>query len=990
MAAIRFGSKQASLFTGFTLLFVFAVLFSPAQVTFQKTFGGNSFEYGKSAYQTNDGGYILGGYTKSFGVGDIDFYLLKTNSIGTLDWARTYGGTGTDFGRWAIPTNDGGFAIGGCTDMNATGYDFYLVKTATDGTIQWTKTYGGTADEEAYCLQQTNDGGYILSGYTRSFGLSQPGGNDDMYVVKTASDGSLQWSNAYGGSSIDYYAYSLKQTNDGGFVVTGSTYSFGQGFNDVYLVKTASDGSIQWTKTFGGSVDDYGNSVQQTADGGYVVCGYSNSFSGSAGNDIYLVKTSSDGNMQWTKTYGGTNSDVGWSVYQTPDAGFVITGGTRSYGAGNDDVFLVKTTSDGTLQWSQTFGGSQYEVANSVRQTSDGGFVLCGYTNTFGPTLVNVYLIKTDATGNVGCNQITPPLPSSGTGGIMSTGGFANPGGVVNSGGSSVNVTLSSNTFTPCSPSLFSTISSTSVTCNAQCNGTATASPAGGTAPFTFSWTSGQSTSSVSNLCAGNYTVTVTDGATATTTQTVSIAQPTALTSTASSTATACGSSNGTAAVMVAGGTGSYTYLWNPGGQSTSSVSGLSPGNYSATITDANGCTQTQTVSITNSNGPNAVMSQVNVLCNGQCTGTASAVASGGAQPYSYSWTNGQSTSAANNLCAGSYSVTVSDNLGCSSTQVVTITQPAVISLTLSSTPAVCTSATGTGSVSASGGSGPYAYLWNPSAASTSAASGLSAGNYSVTVTDANGCPKTQTVTVSSISSLTVGITATQTGCATNSGTAAANPGNGTAPYSYSWNNAQTTQVATGLAAGNYTVTITDTNGCTQTQTVSITQTAGLVASASASSYSITAGLGVTLTAGGGGTYVWSTGQTTSVIYVMPSTTSIYCVFVTDASNCTDSICITISVELPCGQLYLPNAFSPNKDFENDEECVFGGCIEIFHLAIYNRWGEKVFESSDPKLCWDGMHRGKLLDPAVFNYYLEATLTDGTKTASKGNISLIR
>ena len=969
-----------------------------AQVTFQQVFGGNSFEYGKSAEQTSDGGYIIGGYTKSFGAGNIDFYLLKSTSNGSLQWAKTYGGTGTDFGRWAQQTNDGGFVMGGCTDMNATGYDFYLVKTATDGTIQWTKTYGGTADEEAYCVRQTNDGGYILSGYTRSFGLSYPGGNDDMYVVKAASDGSLQWSYAYGGSSIDYYAYSLRQTNDGGYVVTGSTYSFGQGFNDVYLVKTASDGSIQWTKTYGGSVDDYGNSVQQTADGGYVICGYSNSFSGSAGNDIYLVKTSSDGSLQWTKTYGGTSSDVGWSVFQTPDAGYVITGGTRSYGAGNDDVYLVKTTSDGTLQWSQTFGGSQTEVANSVRQTSDGGFVLAGYTNSFGPALVNVYVIKTDVNGNVGCNQITPPLPQSGTGGVMSSGGFASPGGVVNSGGTSVAVTLSTTTFTVCSPTLNSTISSVNILCNGLCTGTATANPTGGTSPYTYLWNTvpAQSTATATGLCVGSYSVTVNDAAAGAVTQTVSITQPAALTSSVAATSTACGINNGTATISVVGGSPGYTYLWNPAGQTTSAISGLAAGNYTATITDANGCSQTQAVSITNSNGPNAVLSQVNILCNGSNTGSVAATVTGGSTPYTYLWNpSAQTTSSATGLSAGSYSVTVTDNSGCTIVQSVSITQPTAISVSVISTAATCASLTGSASVTATGGTSGYTYLWS-NGQTTSMASAMAAGGYTVNITDANGCTQSQTVTVNSVSSLSVNVTATPAGCAVNNGTATANPGNGTAPYTYSWSDGQSSQVATGLSSGSYTVGVTDINGCAQTQTIAVTQIGGPTVTATASSYTVVVGSNTILTATGGGTYLWSGGETTSVISVSPSATTMYCVYVTDTNNCTDSSCVTIYIATECGTpntFFLPNAFSPNNDEENDVLKVYYGnlqCIKTLHLIIYGRWGEKIFETSDPAFQWGAELKTKEENTAVFVYYLDATLTDGQKISRKGNVTVIR
>jgi len=475
-------------------------------------------------------------------------------------------------------------------------------------------------------------------------------------------------------------------------------------------------------------------------------------------------------------------------------------------------------------------------------------------------------------------------------------------------------------------------------------------------------------------------------------------------------TATAVGSctGQGSATATATGGNAPYTYSWSPTGGTGPNATGLFAGNYTVTVTDNTACApkfQTATVTVT-SGGSNMTVTnaQSNLLCNGGLSGSATVTPAGGTAPYTYSWSPAAgSASSATGLSAGTYTVLVTDSTGCVLSQIIIITQPAPIVITASSTSTTCTSNNGTASANTSGGTPGYAYLWN-NGQTTSTALALSGGAYSVTVTDANGCTKTQSVSVSSGGSLIVSTSSTQSGCSINNGTATANSSSGTTPYTYSWSNGQTAQTATGLAAGNYSVIVTDASGCVQGQNVVITQTPGPVASAIAGTTSISIGAGTTLTGSGGGTYQWSPTTGLSCITcanpaTTPSQTTEYCVLVTDINNCSDSACITIYVDIPCGNIYIPNAFSPNNDLENDLECVMGSCIEAVYLSIYNRWGEKVFEYNGSPLssggagggpCWDGTYKGKPLNTAVFSYYLEATFSSGEKINKKGNISLLR
>jgi hypothetical protein len=251
--------------------------------------------------------------------------------------------------------------------------------------LLWQKTFGGSSWDEGRSVQQTSDGGFIIAGTTNSFGA----GYDDVYLIKTDSQGNMQWQKTFGGSGYDE-GYSVQQTTDGGYIITGYTGSFGAGYYDVYLIKTDLAGNMLWQKTFGGSDYDDGYSVQQTADGGYIIAGSTNSF-GAGSADVYLIKTDSQGNMQWQKTFGGSYTDRGHSVQQTADGGYIIAGGSVYFYDGMRDV-LIKTDSEGNLLWQKTFSGSSGGYGYSVQQTSDGGYIIAGWT--FGAGGIDVYLIK--------------------------------------------------------------------------------------------------------------------------------------------------------------------------------------------------------------------------------------------------------------------------------------------------------------------------------------------------------------------------------------------------------------------------------------------------------------------------------------------------------------------------------------------------------------------------------------------------------------------
>ena len=349
-----------------------------------KTFGGTDNDVAYSVQQTSDGGYILAGGTESYGAGSEDFWLVKTDSNGKEQWSKTFGGTDDDCAYSAQQTADGGYILVGSTESyGAGGADFWLVKTDSNGKEQWGKTFGGTDDDCAYSVQQIADGGYILAGRTESYRA----GFYDSWMVKTDSDGNKVWDKTF-----DDEAYSVQQTVDGGYILAGNTKLHGAGY-DFWLVKTDSDGNKEWDKTFGGTFCEWALSVQQTADGGYILAGDTESY-GAGEYDFWLVKTDSVGNEEWNRSFGGTDYDWARSVQQTADGGYILAGSTYSYGAGDCDFWLVKTDSVGNEEWNKTFGGTGWDWASSVQQTADGGYILVGYTYSYGAGSADGWLIK--------------------------------------------------------------------------------------------------------------------------------------------------------------------------------------------------------------------------------------------------------------------------------------------------------------------------------------------------------------------------------------------------------------------------------------------------------------------------------------------------------------------------------------------------------------------------------------------------------------------
>ena len=381
----------------------------PPELAWQKSFGGSDNDWARSVQQTVDGGFIVAGHTES-NDGDVsgnrggrDFWIVKLDGQGNLEWQQCLGGSDDDWASSVRQTTDGGFIVAGSTksnDRDVSGNngktDAWIVKLDSQGILEWQKCLGGSDNDWASSVQQTTDGGFIVAGSTESDDGDVSGnhGSRDFWIVKLDSEGAIEWQQCLGGSNLDY-AQSIELTNDGGFIVAGSTHSDdgnvsgNHGMSDFWIVKLDSEGVLEWQKCFGGSEHDWAHSVQQTADGGYILAGSTESYDGDVtgnhgGQDFWIVKLKEDGELEWQRCLGGSSNDTASAVQQTIDGGYIVSGYTESNDGdvsgnrGNSDYWLVKLSSSGDLLWQKCLGGSDHDYSHSLQQTTDGGYILAG------------------------------------------------------------------------------------------------------------------------------------------------------------------------------------------------------------------------------------------------------------------------------------------------------------------------------------------------------------------------------------------------------------------------------------------------------------------------------------------------------------------------------------------------------------------------------------------------------------------------------------
>ncbi len=700
-------------------LFFYFIFFSShlmAQSQLCLAIGGTLDDQGRTLVQTPDSGYVIAGETKS-GAGGKDAFFTKIDKKGVTQWTRLVGGAADDYVHSIILTNDGGFAAAGWTNSFGNAGDVYVIKLDKNGVMQWTRAVGTVAgNEQGEQIIQTSDGGYAIAGNTNVNG-------QDMYLVKLKADGSFDWDKKVGqlagANSVADNAYSLTEAHGGGYVLCGNTYWYtgvvATSSTDFYAVKVDATGNFVWGSVvrdpFSGIYGfDYGRSITKSSDGGYVMTGEFAKKNPSSGfNWKYgLVKLDGDGSVVWVKCFGSpTNDNQPRQIISTSDNAFAVIGGMSHPTLGLREQYMVKFDSNGDALWNKTFGTTLYgdwlgtpkkypdsNEGYAIVQTSDGGFAVAGYLadNTGGGGDQEIHFVKFDAAIN-NCNttsSIGDMIPVAGTQAM--TGSSGNAGGASRTV-TDINSLVVWNVIDFCNTVLSVNINTTPILCSLPCSGTATVTITSGKSPFSYLWSTGpvQTTATATGLCAGTYSVTVTDASGSTNSASVNIGSPTQLSLNTSSTDATCGLDNGTASVIATGGTSPFTYSWGTTpAQNTPQATGLAAGTYIVTVTDAGGCSANSSAIVTSSGGSVPASVSISTSTTTICEGTLvhfTALPVNGGNPPLFQWKVNGVNSGTNSDIFSSSTLSNSDTVTCEMTSAL----PCASGSPATSTPAIIT-----------------------------------------------------------------------------------------------------------------------------------------------------------------------------------------------------------------------------------------------------------------------------------------------------------
>lgn len=409
-------------------MFVLAFLsggMAVGQVAFHQIYGGEALDEATDVIQTADEGYAVVGTTSSFNAQGKDLFLMRVDVFGKILWTKTYGGLGDEEAASLLQTRDGGFVLTGSTNSNGQGKtDLYLLKTDKNGNLEWSQTIGGSENEANASIIEAYEGGYLLLGSTNSFGS----GGQDFYLVKTSVSGTVEWTRTYGGSG-DEVAAEVVNSGDGGYVLAGAVNGgMGAGGSDAYLVKTNSAGELLWSKTYGRQQNENCNAIVKNDQGEFWIAGQENEFGPATGN-AYLAAIDATGTLSWAKGFGTTGAEAGLEMALSSDGGCILAGTSARFGESSGNTIVLKIDFTGDTLWTRSFGGNGWDVPAGVLQTADGGYIVCGTTTGFGSAGKDVYLLKFDGNGNGGCNQYNTYLRERTLSFVDGTGGQADRGG---------------------------------------------------------------------------------------------------------------------------------------------------------------------------------------------------------------------------------------------------------------------------------------------------------------------------------------------------------------------------------------------------------------------------------------------------------------------------------------------------------------------------------------------------------------------------------
>ena len=539
------------------------------------------------------------------------------------------------------------------------------------------------------------------------------------------------------------------------------------------------------------------------------------------------------------------------------------------------------------------------------------------------------------------------------------------------------------------------------VLCNGAATGMIDITATGGTGNLSYNWSNGDNAQDISGVFAGNYTVTVSDANTCSVTQNITIQQPTSFIIGLQYNNVACnGGVDGNINLSISGGTPPYTFDWN-NEANTEDLTNIAAGNYFVIINDVNNCVANANTTITQPNILSLTFTQTNLSCFNDNKGSIDINTEGGSFPFSYNWNDGTNTQDRNNLKAGTYDVTVTDANACQEViQGIVITNPSEITVNLQITDIDCGS-TNKGNILTQviGGAGNYSFNWS-NGSTANQITNQPTGSYSLTVADANGCTQSASGFINTLPQLQITSLIDQLVCVQDRGSIDVTVAGGTTPFNFSWNTGSTTEDLNNIQPGNYSLLVTDANGCTISETFNVINTNSFNVNTTGSA-TITMGetaiLNAVTTGSNQTTYNWTpainhTCPNCQSTTVQPGSTTLYTVIATDTNGCIAQDTVTVKV-IADYNIFTPNAFTPNGDGNNDYLQIFGNLagVKKLDLMIFNRWGEKVYETTDVNFQWDGRFKGDLIESSVLVYVMKIVHLDGyNQKVFKGSITILR
>lgn len=950
-------------------------------INWQRSYGSNQLDIAKKIIPTIDGGYLLAGMTHSNDIASTngtyaygDIWLIKINATGDIEWQQTLNGSRSEIPTALLQTATGDFMLAGISfskdgDFNNFGNsDAFIAKINKTGSLQWVKNYGGTANDAIHDLKASKDGNYIATGYRGLIDITatgvKPDYDEQAWVLKIDTNGNEQWNRTFGGSKYEQ-AQSIATTLDGGYILTANTESFDNGINtkgkkDTWVIKLASNGDMQWQRTYGGFDTELTQAIIELPNGSYTILSYSMSDTGDVygnkGNqDIWLFTL--EGSFQLTVDLGADqNICIGESItlnatacntcsYLWNDGStdavrtispvfsnyYSVSVNDNNGHTASDDIFIrvnagpqiefIATTNescsgnDGSIEVQATGGTGSYTylwndgATTSFRENLSAG--MYSFTLTDGNNCSLTEQIEIAKGNTIELSSIITPVSCVGNDGaielvyqededlaytfLWNTGDTTANIYNLNPGTYSVTVNNSSNCqavgeYIVAQGGMLDFDAAIGQTVCGANTGFIELIVTNNSDNYTYTWNTGATTQNIYDLSEGTYSVTVENGTACQAIREFIIERAYDLTLNATTTPASCENGmDGAIDLLVEGATFSVTYLWNTGATSED-LDNLSANIYSVTVTDQNGCTASKEILIEQEGSLALEIISTDPTCVDENSGILEVVFPNNGSNYNYAWNNGETTAKISNLAPGTYTVSVNDGNNCQGIASASINNPDTINIQLEVSNADCFGeADGRITAIINGGSSPYIYEWN-NGAITQNIEQLNAGTYSITVTDINGCTASASADLQQSLAADIDIVVNHPSCdGYSNGYVQTTVAGGTGNYTYLWNTGQTNASLYGLTGGDYTLTISDGTGCEYVEEVAVI--APMPIEINSISTPITCaglmdGAIELMVTGGTGDYnfAWSNGEATQNIYDLPK--GDYLVTVSDVNNC--------------------------------------------------------------------------------------------------------